>query len=65
MPTTANSSAGFRGWWAEPETLWRAAALLARWFRFQPGEIDGLDMEEFTEWVGQANRQIGEVNAET
>ncbi|MBW7863053.1 MAG: GpE family phage tail protein [Candidatus Hydrogenedens sp.] len=38
--------------------LWEAAAVLAKWFHFQPSEIDGLDVREFTAWVRQANRQI-------
>ncbi|MFN4244514.1 MAG: GpE family phage tail protein, partial [Tepidisphaerales bacterium] len=27
-------------------------------FRFQPSEIDGLEVEELQEWVKQARRQI-------
>lgn len=42
------------------ESLWAAAALLAKWFGFQPSEIDGLDIDELLEWVHQANGQIRE-----
>ena len=33
-------------------------ALLARWFRFQPGEIDRLTVVEFCRWVETASAQI-------
>lgn len=33
-------------------------ALLARWFRFQPGEIDALDVGEFVSWIERASDQI-------
>lgn len=33
-------------------------ALLARWFRFQPSEIDALDMEDFRAWCDVAVEQI-------
>ena len=32
--------------------------LLARWFRFQPSEIDALDIDDFAMWVEQALKQI-------
>ncbi|MBK1890728.1 GpE family phage tail protein [Undibacterium sp. 14-3-2] len=32
--------------------------LLARWFRFQPSEIDGLTLDEFRDWVKEASEQI-------
>jgi len=33
-------------------------ALLARWFRFQPGEIDELGVDEFVSWLERASEQI-------
>ncbi len=33
-------------------------ALLARWFRFQPGEIDELTADEFVSWLERASEQI-------
>lgn len=33
-------------------------ALLARWFRFQPSEIDALDIADFFEWCEDAIEQI-------
>ncbi|XLV70722.1 phage tail assembly protein (plasmid) [Ralstonia syzygii subsp. celebesensis] len=32
--------------------------LLARWFRFQPSEIDRLTVEKFCSWVEGASEQI-------
>ncbi|MDW8337399.1 MAG: hypothetical protein RMK34_10600 [Tepidimonas sp.] len=40
------------------DDLWAGAALLARWFRFQPSEIDGLEVEDFVRWLQEARRQI-------
>ncbi|ENO0459416.1 GpE family phage tail protein [Salmonella enterica] len=37
-------------------------ALLARWFRFQPGEIDGLAVEDFERWLEEASAQIKREN---
>ncbi|NOT66679.1 MAG: GpE family phage tail protein [Methylotenera sp.] len=34
------------------------AGLLARWFRFQPSEIDALEIDELVEWVELAKTQI-------
>jgi hypothetical protein len=34
------------------------AALLARWFRFQPSEIDELDIVRFVQWGEDAGEQI-------
>ncbi|WP_408610113.1 GpE family phage tail protein [Hydrogenophilus thermoluteolus] len=31
---------------------------MARWFRFPPSEIDGLEVEELLAWVRAAQRQI-------
>lgn len=33
-------------------------ALLARWFRFQPSEIDALTVDEFVSWIDRASDQI-------
>ncbi|TXF11995.1 GpE family phage tail protein [Pelomicrobium methylotrophicum] len=38
--------------------MWAAAGLLARWFRFQPSEIDGLEVDDLLAWVKEASRQI-------
>jgi len=32
--------------------------LLARWFRFQPSEIEQLTVERFLTWCEQAEQQI-------
>lgn len=32
--------------------------LLARWFRFQPSEIDRLSVADFTDWCRMASDQI-------
>ncbi|MBN9528215.1 MAG: GpE family phage tail protein [Alphaproteobacteria bacterium] len=36
--------------------------LLARWFRFQPSEIDALTIEDFVMWIEQAARQVRREN---
>ncbi|MBG6243415.1 MAG: GpE family phage tail protein [Candidatus Symbiopectobacterium sp. Dall1.0] len=36
----------------------KAEALLARWFRWQPSEIDGLPVEEFEGYLKEAGEQI-------
>jgi len=36
----------------------QAQGLLARWFRFQPGEIDSLDTDDLEMWLEQAEEQI-------
>ena len=33
-------------------------AVLARWFRFQPSEIDALTADEFVSWLERASEQI-------
>ncbi|HEH7526042.1 TPA: GpE family phage tail protein [Escherichia coli] len=38
--------------------LTQAQGLLARWFRFQPGEIDALDTDDLEMWLEQAEEQI-------
>ncbi len=38
--------------------LWAGAALLARWFRFPPSEIDALTVDDFLRWVNLAREQI-------
>ncbi|EQC0634438.1 GpE family phage tail protein [Salmonella enterica] len=37
-------------------------ALLARWFQFQPGEIDALAVEDFERWLDEASAQIKREN---
>ncbi|MCK9264422.1 MAG: GpE family phage tail protein [Deltaproteobacteria bacterium] len=37
--------------------MWQAAAALARWYRFQPSEIDALTLEELRLWLAEAARQ--------
>ena len=39
-------------------------ALLARWFRFQPSEIDALSAEDFVFWLEQASAQIKQEHGE-
>ena len=41
-----------------PKPLKKMQALLARWFRMQPSEIDQLTVPELLDWVDQANEQI-------
>ena len=33
------------------------SGFLARMFRFQPSEIDGLDVTDFVDWVNEGKRQ--------
>ena len=40
------------------EVLRQAEALLARWFRFQPSELDGLEADEVESWCERASAQI-------
>ena len=40
------------------DDLWAGAALLARWFRFQPSEIEALEVGDFLRWVKLAQEQI-------
>lgn len=46
------------GWARATKTLMQAQGLLARWFRFQPGEIDALDTDDLEMWLEQAEEQI-------
>ncbi len=41
-----------------PKQLLKAEALLARWFRWQPSEIDGLPVEAFEGYLKEAGEQI-------
>ncbi len=50
--------APLRGWILYPEQLRKAEALLARWFRWQPSEIDGLPVEAFEDYLKEAGEQI-------
>ena len=36
----------------------QAEALLARWFKFQPSEMDALDVDEMESWCERATAQI-------
>lgn len=54
----------FAACWIRADALWAASALLARWFRFQPSEIDALEVEELMRWVKEAERQIRAEQAE-
>ncbi|MCU3615158.1 GpE family phage tail protein, partial [Enterobacter hormaechei subsp. oharae] len=45
-------------WLQNPGQLWQAMALLAKWFHFQPGEIDTLTVDDFTCWLDEADTQI-------
>ncbi|MBO1856851.1 GpE family phage tail protein [Burkholderia cenocepacia] len=38
--------------------LQEIAGLLARWFRFQPSEIDDLSVDELLDWAKTAGAQI-------
>ncbi|MCC8464643.1 GpE family phage tail protein [Photorhabdus bodei] len=49
-------------WIREIKTVWQASAMLARWFRFQPSEIDNLALDEFECWLNEANTQIKREN---
>ncbi|QEY23551.1 GpE family phage tail protein [Neisseria animalis] len=40
------------------EAFYQAAADLAWWFGFSPGDLDGLSPDEIVAWQRQANRQI-------
>lgn len=37
-------------------------AMLAKWFHFQPEQIDRLTLVDFYSWVEQANQQIAAQN---
>ncbi|KKF34110.1 hypothetical protein SY86_25795 [Erwinia tracheiphila] len=47
-----------RGWVRNQTLIKQAQGLLARWFRFQPGEIDALDTDDLEMWLDQAEEQI-------
>jgi hypothetical protein len=36
---------------------------LARWFKFQPSEIDALEVDEFSWWCDEGLRQVKIENA--
>ncbi|PQA82811.1 GpE family phage tail protein [Limnohabitans sp. TS-CS-82] len=38
--------------------MWEAKGLLAKWFGFQPSEIDELDCQDLELWCEQAAKQI-------
>jgi len=41
-----------------PDQLKSERGMLARWFGFQPSEIDALEVEEFRDWCLEAALQI-------
>lgn len=47
----------------DAQTLWQAQGLLAKWFHFQPSEIEALDWQDFNRWCEEAVRQIKQRNA--
>lgn len=51
---------GFKKWqgWLADDALIQATALLARWWHWQPSEIDALPVEEFEAYIREANEQI-------
>lgn len=53
-----NDFSSSRGWVRATRALTQAQGLLARWFRFQPGEIDALDTDDLEMWLEQAEEQI-------
>jgi hypothetical protein len=57
LRTSASSRPRFRDIWIPLPDLWQAAAALARWYRFQPSEIDALTLEELRLWLAEAARQ--------
>lgn len=48
----------FGACWMRLDDLWAGAALLARWFRFAPSEIDALALPDFVRWLEVAQTQI-------
>ena len=48
----------FSAWWVPLESLRQAEALVARWFRFQPSEMDALDVDEMESWCERATAQV-------
>jgi len=48
----------FASCWIDPAEVWKGAGLLARWFRFQPSEIEGLEVDDFLQWCRLAAEQI-------
>ncbi|MBN3218352.1 GpE family phage tail protein [Pectobacterium polaris] len=59
-----NDFSSYLGWITQPALLWKAQALLARWFRFQPSEIDALELDDFERWLDEASEQIKRENGE-
>ncbi len=46
------------------QDLWSVMGLLARWFRFQPSEIDALSIPDLMDWFNEAKQQIAQMNKE-
>lgn len=55
---TETSSNGFLSAKVSEANYWAVAGTLARWFRFSPSEIDGLEVDDFFTWFDVANEQI-------
>lgn len=47
-----------------PAALTQAQGLLARWFRWQPSELDGLEVVDLEGWLDTASEQIRQANGE-
>ncbi|QHQ16544.1 GpE family phage tail protein [Pectobacterium parmentieri] len=60
-----NDFSTLQGWLHHPKTLIQAQALLARWFRFQPSELNELDLDEFESWLETASEQIKRENGDS
>ena len=50
--------------WVSEQSLWEVVLILARWFRFQLSEIDGLAIPEFLRWATEAQQQIKRENGD-
>ncbi|QYM95062.1 GpE family phage tail protein [Dickeya ananatis] len=42
----------------------QSQGVLARWFRWQPSELDALEVEEFEDWLEIASQQIKRENGD-
>ncbi|OHX10534.1 hypothetical protein BI347_20890 [Chromobacterium sphagni] len=48
----------FARWWASEKSLGELDAFLLTVLQIQPSEIDGLDMEDYWRWMGEAEREL-------
>lgn len=46
------------GMTAKADALWQLDEILLLVLRLQPAEIDGLEMDDYWQWVGAADREI-------